>query len=285
MREHTALSMYWKKKWDKILESYPISTVNQPLNKQIELWSNIANTCGVPLGMNSERITEVMDIIKTLGLIDSDSTVLDIGCGTGAYAIPLSEIAKEVDALDFSAAMLEILQGQISERGISNIRLLEQDFVCFASDAKTKEKRYQLVFSSLNPGLYNSDSILEMTKLCCGSCIFISSKEANTRSEQCLDPIILEAESSIIKGGNVIYPFNMLYHMGYNPQIYYTTYYSDREESAEVAAKRLIKCYQDKVRCRPGFEQIISKYVEDNTTDGVFIEKTFGTLGVLIWAV
>ncbi len=47
-----------------------------------------------------------MDKIK----IDSDSAVLDVGCGTGTLAIPLAKKTKSVTALDFSKALSKMNQ-------------------------------------------------------------------------------------------------------------------------------------------------------------------------------
>jgi SAM-dependent methyltransferase len=49
---------------------------------------------------------ETFDILSSL-IVDGPRTVLDVGCGTGDIARPLARIADRVDAVDFSAAMIE----------------------------------------------------------------------------------------------------------------------------------------------------------------------------------
>jgi SAM-dependent methyltransferase len=57
-----------------------------------------------------------IEVIETLSdLIDGDSgSVLDVGCGTGEIAIPLSRRGYKVDAVDPSHAMLNIAKGDVS---------------------------------------------------------------------------------------------------------------------------------------------------------------------------
>ena len=56
------------------------------------------------------------DIIRRLSL-DSDSTVIDLGSGTGAFTLHAAKKCRTVIAVDISAAMLEYCRQQ-AERGI-----------------------------------------------------------------------------------------------------------------------------------------------------------------------
>ncbi|MEM9777676.1 MAG: class I SAM-dependent methyltransferase, partial [Chloroflexota bacterium] len=51
--------------------------------------------------------------------------LLDVGAGTGRFALPLANSVKEVTALDHAAPMLEILMQKMVDQNISNIRLQE----------------------------------------------------------------------------------------------------------------------------------------------------------------
>jgi SAM-dependent methyltransferase len=62
----------------------------------------------------------VTDFLQQM-TIPSDWSVLDVGCGAGTLAIPLSERVRTVTALDFSETMLEILDTRCYENGIDNI--------------------------------------------------------------------------------------------------------------------------------------------------------------------
>jgi len=282
---HNTMHKYWHDEWDRVLIQYPLATTSMKPAQQVERWDLAAKTYGVQLGMNNERVWDVMEMIKSMHLLNRNSLVLDIGCGTGAYAIPFSSVAGFVDALDFSPEMLSILAQQIESSGIDNIRLFEERFDVFAERATREKKQYDLVFTSLNPGLYNGESIMAMTALCRGYCIYIAAKRITTQSEKDLDPVILNVDCTILKGSNVIYPFNMLYTMGYDPQMLYTSYYSERTETKEVAVDRLVQNYKEKCVRTAGLEDTVTRYVEEHLTQNLFVEKTSGVLGVLIWKV
>lgn len=52
-------------------------------------------------------------------------TVLDVGCGAGTLAIPMASSVSTVTAMDFSDAMLDLLQKQCNEKDIANIRIVK----------------------------------------------------------------------------------------------------------------------------------------------------------------
>jgi ubiquinone/menaquinone biosynthesis C-methylase UbiE len=55
-------------------------------------------------------------------------TYLDLGCGSGRYAINLARLGAKVVGLDFSAAMLELARAYAKEEGVtSKVKFIETD--------------------------------------------------------------------------------------------------------------------------------------------------------------
>lgn len=48
-------------------------------------------------------------------------TVFDMGCGTGALAVPLGEAGHKVVAADFSQGMLDQMQARLNEAGVRTV--------------------------------------------------------------------------------------------------------------------------------------------------------------------
>jgi ubiquinone/menaquinone biosynthesis C-methylase UbiE len=51
----------------------------------------------------------------------ADSTVLEIGCGTGSLALAMSPFAGHVHAMDFSAEMIRIANQKKHAKGVANV--------------------------------------------------------------------------------------------------------------------------------------------------------------------
>ncbi len=63
-------------------------------------------------------------LISMLSSIENP-TVLDIGAGTGAWAILMSEYAKKVTAVEPSESMRKILRENLEKGGITNVEILD----------------------------------------------------------------------------------------------------------------------------------------------------------------
>jgi 2-polyprenyl-3-methyl-5-hydroxy-6-metoxy-1,4-benzoquinol methylase len=60
-----------------------------------------------------------------LSKMDPDSTVLDIGAGTGAWSALLSHHAKHVTAVEPSSAMIEVMRESLAAENITNVSILQ----------------------------------------------------------------------------------------------------------------------------------------------------------------
>jgi 2-polyprenyl-3-methyl-5-hydroxy-6-metoxy-1,4-benzoquinol methylase len=60
-----------------------------------------------------------------LSQIDSGSTVLDIGAGTGDWSILLSRTAKRVTAVEPSGSMIGVMRSSLQDEGISNVTIAQ----------------------------------------------------------------------------------------------------------------------------------------------------------------
>jgi SAM-dependent methyltransferase len=52
-------------------------------------------------------------------------SVLDVGCGSGALALPLARAGHPVTGLDFSAGMLDLLRRRAAEEGLASVRTVQ----------------------------------------------------------------------------------------------------------------------------------------------------------------
>lgn len=76
---------------------------------------------------------EAERIISLLGL-GSESSVIDMGCGTGAFALNVAESCGNVYAVDISEAMLRHCRCEADEKGLTNIRFCRGGFLTYEHD-------------------------------------------------------------------------------------------------------------------------------------------------------
>jgi len=75
----------------------------------------------------------------------ADSVVLEIGAGTGEFAIALAPLCKKICVADVSLAMLEYAQKKAAARKITNIEFRHAGFLTF----EQPEEQFDIIFSQL----------------------------------------------------------------------------------------------------------------------------------------
>ncbi|NLW48169.1 MAG: class I SAM-dependent methyltransferase [Firmicutes bacterium] len=62
-------------------------------------------------------------------ITDKSLSVLEIGAGTGRYTLEIAPLVKQVTAIDISQGMLDCLFQKVASQGISNVKLLCENFL------------------------------------------------------------------------------------------------------------------------------------------------------------
>jgi SAM-dependent methyltransferase len=98
---------------------------------QQEHWNKIAGPRWVGLGDFVERrVRAVNDLLLRHSGATAAERALEIGCGTGAFTVPLAEVVGErgqVVGADISDTMLAGARKRIAESGLRNVSLMQAD--------------------------------------------------------------------------------------------------------------------------------------------------------------
>lgn len=101
-------------------------------------------------------ILDAFDFFSKQGISFKDKMVVDIGCGTGRFAIKIAQEAKEVFALDISQKMLDLLKEDAKTYHLTNITTQVMDF-----NKEKWDKKVDIAFASMTPALNNKESFLK----------------------------------------------------------------------------------------------------------------------------
>jgi len=117
------------------------------------------------------KTRRVVKIAESLGAEFAGRRVLDIGCGTGNYALPLAAKAKSVTGVDSSAAMLKVFKAEKRARSIKNARCVLSAWK--ALPAAQVAKRYDLALVSMSAAVRSIKDIIKMELAARERCVFI----------------------------------------------------------------------------------------------------------------
>jgi ubiquinone/menaquinone biosynthesis C-methylase UbiE len=73
---------------------------------------------------------EEVALLRRLGLTDS-SVLIDVGAGTGQFALAVASSCARVVAVDVSAVMLDLLRAKVARMGVSNVEVVQAGFLTY----------------------------------------------------------------------------------------------------------------------------------------------------------
>ncbi len=113
----------WNSLWRELVEIKEKSRKGKSKGSQPDIWADRAVEFKEGVQRKWVRPDSSRDFI--LSHLDSNSTVLDIGAGTGAWSVLLSRRAKHVTAVEPSPSMIKVLRESLDEEHVANVSIVE----------------------------------------------------------------------------------------------------------------------------------------------------------------
>ncbi len=278
---------YWIKAWEEARErSVSKKKMIRSSTEMVEYWNHFApkyDQVHSPVKQNP-RVQKVIEILQAEEFLTPDTALLDIGCGPGNYSLPLAEICRSVTALDGAAGMCQQLQKKVGQLGIDNIEVMHRLWEEIDLEKEQMVNKYDLVFASMTEAVSDYPTLEAMNRASRDKCclIFWADNGKNRARSELWELIFKEADPGYGMA-SVIYPFNLLYSLGYFPSMRFIDSEWSNEEPVEEAVDSLARLFWLYIDISPEIKDIISRYVKENAIDGVFKRKTEACLGVVTW--
>ena len=182
-----------------------------------EYWDDRAKTFG-----DRDVPSPYVRSFLQLADIRPGETVFDMGCGTGALAVPLGQAGHRVIAADFSTGMLDCLKAELESRGIEGVerRLLSWDAPREDwAAAGVGPGSADVALASRSIATYDlRESLLRLTEVARRRCCITLAAGASPRiDERVLAGIGVEPPNS----HDYLYAFNILANEGLKPRVDY----------------------------------------------------------------
>ena len=214
------------------------------------------------------------------GIINSSMEVLDIGCGPGTFTLPLAEIAGKVTGMDNSKGMLEMLAPEAEKNNINNIILENKDWKETEGNGK-----YDLVLAASCPAVNNLESLEKMNELAGKYCLYIC--PASRKSQDLRHLLWKEIMGERLQGKSfdISYPFNILYLLGYYPQLSFVQQEYSYREKAVTLVENYRQYFAIFGKQGPKIDEIIKRRVYRASPDGFYQENSSSKIAVMWWKV
>lgn len=211
---------FWIRLWEE-RERKAQSTIHRGFIKA-ERWDQLSKNFSDKwyAGEDDAERDEVLLLLREKNILRSGMKILDLGCGAGRFAIPFAKIGAYVTALDASEEMLRCLEEETPPELASFITPIRSDWHTADIAQLQFERAFDLSFAHMTPAITGPKTFLKFLSTSREWFVFVGwdgDRRQNTVDEVWRRVTGKEPEHNTI--GDVIYPFNLVYSMGYRPYI------------------------------------------------------------------
>ena len=110
-----------------------------------------------------------LSVMTKEGIIKTGDTLLEIGAGTGEYALRLAKRYKAVTALEMNPEAVSLMQRRASNCGIGNL-----ETVCVLWEQYEPDRTFDVTFVSMCPAICNLEEIRRMEEATRRTCCIVT---------------------------------------------------------------------------------------------------------------
>lgn len=149
-------------------------TQKPPQDKFKAFWDRMAQHYPMPFdGPTLADTLRVLAMVNGLGVEIAHRTILDIGCGTGIYTLPLAREAATVTGLDDSEAMLARMIQAASAAGLQNVGPVTASWKTFDPAVHGFKKAFDIAWVSMSPAVQTLPDFEKMEQCARTWCVYI----------------------------------------------------------------------------------------------------------------
>ena len=228
----------------------------------------------------SPRAAETVDRLFREGLLTPESTVLDIGSGTGDFTLAFAARCAHVTALDMDAVSLAVLAADAAQLSFGNI-------VCETTmwESYTPKHTFSFVFSSMCPAVCDYDELTKMESLSTHGCGLV----AVTRGSYDLHRKKLMQLLNVHPTGGMtteaLWYYEALYCAGRHPSIASSSFHAAYETPLEDVCQRSALYFAIFGIPAKTSLAVIRPYFESIAKNGMVADETQLNTALIHWLV
>jgi SAM-dependent methyltransferase len=251
-----------------------------PLEEELlstkEYWELRADEFNEKSGNNCN---EIKKILKNKDIDTADMDLLDIGCGPGKCAIELSKDFGRVCGIDISEKMVDYATKNASAANAENIDFMVMPWEKADIYKLGWEERFHVVMALMTPGISSVQALDKMNKASKRACIlssFVHRKDLKMELEEHLGISDYKDPAK-----NKIYlAFNILWHMGYYPEIFYT----DAKITGEYSLKEALNLYEKLLSLSEGQKNRAKEFLKGKMNENKRVVQSYNAkIAWLYW--
>ena len=243
-------------------------------------WEHMA--LSYPLPFEEKTLIDtcrVISLVKSRGVEIGEASILDIGCGTGIYALPLAREAAMVTGLDESETMISRMKKVMASEGIRNVTPIAASWKDIDIYDRGFEKAFDIAWVSMSQAMQTAQDFERMEKCARRWCVYIG--WGRKRKNALMEEIFGLHGTRYGPPPGAAAAYDILTHSGKSPSLDYfeaSWEWTGRVEDAlEYAA-----CFIE-MQGRKANRDLIQEALNRHERDGMICHITDVEEGLLVW--
>ena len=257
-----------------------------PGNKQasVDMWDSMAPSFG--LGELPTRENDsFFRLLSEKQMFDKHLTILDVGCGTGRYALALAPYCAKVVGTDLSPKMLSVAQERAEDIGVSNVGFVCQDWHELDLTAAGYERAFDLVFAHMTPAIQSAETFMKLTEASRGWCAMSKPTRRTDTVSDALKSMFGLDEKRESSDDDILYAFELIWQRGMQPYLEYENQQWNMKKTLEEAYGLFINRLKTYRELTPTEEEKAKAYLQSIAVDGIVSEQTNTIITTMYWKI
>ena len=236
-------------------------------------------------GKPDERIRKIVDFLSHNSLLTEKSSVLDIGCGPGRFAVEFAKQSTDVTGLDISDNMLDYAVQNAKAANLTNVSFKNLNWDEVDLEDYGWRKRFDLVTAINSPGIHNQSTLEKMIVASKGYCFLSNFADRSDSVQDIIRTEILKLNEGKFYSNTVYSIFNILWLTGYYPSITYVDTDRNHVRTLEEACVYYGTLFATEDNSNNERNNSIRSYLEEISVNGLVTEHVQTKTAWIYWQV
>ena len=256
--------------WEEINENLQLAQIK-------EYWEVRADEFNEKDKSNYEEIVRLLD---ELGIIDNSYDILDIGCGPGKLSLYISSKVNSITGIDISEKMICHARANAKKEQFDNTQFKVASWEEINLKSEGWEKKFDVVIASMTPGIKDFNTLKKMIegskKYCCLSS-YVHRRDLRNEIEEYIGEKKKDDSNS-----KIYYVFNILWKLGYFPEIRYKDIHIANEYTYDKALEIYTVQFCAQGEKKKKIQEFLQKRVNNK---GMIVQKYQAKIAWMLWRV
>jgi SAM-dependent methyltransferase len=248
-------------------------------------WEMKAKKYPLPFDKGSllEATENIIAIMKKRGVMLSGKRVLDIGCGTGTFALPLAHEASSVTGLDISETMLAMFNELVVKYNITNVDAVHASWRDLDITAQGFEKTFDIVLTAMSMAVMDKDDLTKMEQCSRQWCVYVG--WGHKRKNSLMEEVFKEHGMMLRPPPGTKTMFELLSKMNRQPCLDFIETSWDWEGTVDEAVEDIGGHVELEGYGKVPQQKIIREIIGRHAKNNIVRHTTYVEEGVIVWRV